>query len=998
MDKTNKGLLYNRVKSDDNIWTINHTENFLECLAFGLLNEFQDDNHALAKTTILLPTKRSVKSIKNIFLNCAKTKATLLPKIIPLDELGEDETIDTFNINPPIPKLSRRFLLTQLIIKKLESHENIPRHDVANSLAIELENFLDEAQTHNIGLNNLEKILPENLASHWQSTLDFLNIIKDNWPKILEDEKYNDKVERRNKLFELISKEWSENKPSDLIIAAGTTASIIATRKLLKAIMDLPTGLIVIPGLDKTLDKKSWEDMDETHPQYSLKGLIEFLETDRADIKNWPYQKNYSKNLYREKFITEIMRPKETTNEWLKLSDKEKKEISKNISIIEPEDDQNEALTIALAIRHIEDTGEKSCALITRDDELAKNVSLILEKWNIKAENSFGNTLIDTQQGTYLQLVLDVAFGNFSMISLLSLLKHDLFCCGLEKEDTISLVHEIEINYARGKAAYKTLEELGNRIRLKGKEDKLLIDWFQYFLDSISELASFNHKKKVSFSNILRSHITCSERLASSQNSLGINRIWAGNTGETCSIFLSEIIQNSEKMGEIKPESYKSIFSQLLREEKKQNTFDYHQRIRILSPIEARLIYHNIVIIGGLHEGVWPEELKSGPWLNHEMRSKIGLPKVENKIGLSALDLCHALGADEVVIMLAKKRGREIPTPSRWAYRIKQIYKPEKKNTKEKTIKFENLEKWSKLFYAQNTKIKILPPQPIVDLKYKPRSVKLTDVGLLLRNPYEFYVKNILNLHPLEKIGIESENRLYGIIVHRIFDCFMKKYFSFKKTKDENSSEFFYLSEKILSEENLSDMQKLLWSPRIQRIGREYINYNFKNKENIKQVFTEIEGQIKLKLNSNYLEISGKADRVDILDNNILKIVDYKTGSIPSNYKIEDGYEPQLPLLAIIAGNKDFKEIKLTKNSHPSIELEYWKMDGKKDGFNSIPKKIDNLEEYFQNFKSFIDGFISEDKPYFFQIDEKKNGKYDTSKHLSRIDEWIHNLKTETDT
>ena len=69
---------------------------------------------------------------------------------------------------------------------------------------------------------------------------------------------------------------------------------------------------------------------------------------------------------------------------------------------------------------------------------------------------------------------------------------------------------------------------------------------------------------------------------------------------------------------------------------------------------------------------------------------------------------------------------------------------------------------------------------------------------------------------------------------------------------NENSSDFFYLSEKILSEENLSDTQKLLWSPRIQRIGSEYINYNFKNKENIKQVFTEIEGQIKLKLNSNY--------------------------------------------------------------------------------------------------------------------------------------------------
>ena len=99
-----------------------------------------------------------------------------------------------------------------------------------------------------------------------------------------------------------------------------------------------------------------------------------------------------------------------------------------------------------------------------------------------------------------------------------------------------------------------------------------------------------------------------------------------------------------------------------------------------------------------------------------------------------------------------------------------------------------------------------------------------------------------------------------------------------------------------------------------------------------------------------------------------------------------------------MAGNKGFKGISLTENSHSSIELEYWKMDGKKDGFDCIPKKIDNLEEYFQSFKFFINDFIFEDKPYFYQIEKKLNGKYDTSKHLSRIDEWIHNLKMETET
>ena len=66
-----------------------------------------------------------------------------------------------------------------------------------------------------------------------------------------------------------------------------------------------------------------------------------------------------------------------------------------------------------------------------------------------------------------------------------------------------------------------------------------------------------------------------------------------------------------------------------------------------------------------------------------------------------------------------------------------------------------------------------------------------------------------------------------------------------------------------------------------------------------------------LKIIEILFTIKGKADRIDLLNTSQMRIIDYKTGKIPEIWKIQNGVEPQMILLGLIAHNNGFEKIPL---------------------------------------------------------------------------------------
>nr|MCS5599936.1 hypothetical protein [Rhodospirillales bacterium] len=83
--------MLNIQSSKTNIYTIHAGLPFVDALANGLNNKIEKTNTQLSDFTILLPTRRAVKTLRDAFLRRSAGKPLLLPRLIPLGDLDTDE-------------------------------------------------------------------------------------------------------------------------------------------------------------------------------------------------------------------------------------------------------------------------------------------------------------------------------------------------------------------------------------------------------------------------------------------------------------------------------------------------------------------------------------------------------------------------------------------------------------------------------------------------------------------------------------------------------------------------------------------------------------------------------------------------------------------------------------------------------------------------------------------------------------------------------------------
>src|SRR5260370_10926480 len=115
------------------IYTIAPDRPFLATLAQGLLALAGGDPLSLTRMTVLLPTRRAARSLREAFLRLTAEGSDpgaplLLPRLRPIGDLDDDEIAlglgdaagvedPTLAIPPAIPELRRRLLLTQLVLR-----------------------------------------------------------------------------------------------------------------------------------------------------------------------------------------------------------------------------------------------------------------------------------------------------------------------------------------------------------------------------------------------------------------------------------------------------------------------------------------------------------------------------------------------------------------------------------------------------------------------------------------------------------------------------------------------------------------------------------------------------------------------------------------------------------------------------------------------------------------------------------------------------------------
>jgi len=966
-----------------NIYNIKSNYNFLESLVHFILKKYGADPIFLSKITILLPSRRSCRVIKEIFLKQSSTNAVILPNIKAIGDFDVEEisfnSTDLFlshdaKINQ-ISDIKYRCLLIDEIRKFNQKTHFFGKNIMSNQLdliASNLDDFLQEIEREDLDLDNLENIDDTDLAGHKQKILNFLRHFGSNWRNILQKNNIHSKTSYQKKIIDLNSQFLAKFKSDFPIFIAGSTGSLKATAHLIKTISNLENGFVFLYGLDKNLKADLLKEIGENHPQFMLKRLLEILEITPNQIVDIEFKQFKQTNENLGKLLNYTFLPARKTDIWTKINDLEANSIE-NLTLIECKNNFDEATIIALImVKYLEEQG-KNIALVTSDKNLALLVKEILYGFEINIDNSKNNNLEKSEIASYLAALAILFNKDFRVSNLLTILKNKITRAGFSEdfyEDNLKL---FELKILRKNFSLRSMAAIREKVLEFENED--LTNWFFKICEILDIFG--NAKNENNFLKLMRKNLEAARYL--SRNEDGIENLPILSGFEEFADFVEEFAAEAPFF-EIENVIYHKILKQFLASynfEKKQN---HHPRLHILSPIEARIMNYDVMIVANLNDGEFIAQVKTQNWLSRKMRLDFGLSDLNRRIGISAFDFCNYLGNKKVFLTRSLSSNNAPTTKLRFLLKLETLLKATNSANQLDGGKY-----WHFLLlhfnYPSSLKLRWtsppLPANPAVGKRL--RHISVTDIGKWIRDPYYIYAKRILQLRPLNKIDEEASFANFGNFVHEVLENFVKNY---GEIAEKNRLEILlnygkeYFPKQFAAEES-----HLLWWSRFENIAQWFIKNEEKNREFLHYSQTEIA----LRANISGVEITTKIDRINFYKDGSFEIIDYKTGKIPSDTDIAQGLEPQLAMEAVIFLMNKNLNLELLKS------LQYYSLKGRdQNKIKEIEKNPENTANVIkaaqQGVRELIAIFNDSGIPFYscpnFEIYEENDYH-----HLARIDD-----------
>lgn len=970
------------------VFTIATERRFADELARVVLAKYGGDPLYLADVLILLPTRRSVRALREAFLRAAGGKPTILPRMAPLGDVDDGEWEiasgegDALTLPPAIETAERDALLTQLVaaFKDDQGHPVAQSAAQALKLARELGRLLDELAIEGVSFTQLEGLVDGNFASHWQRTLQFLAIVGEHWPQMLATRGQIDAIERRTRAIRNQADRWRAQPPQTPVIAAGSTGSQPATRDLLATIAGLPQGAVVLPGLDRDMDEASWEALDPSHPQYGLRELLGALGVARADVAEWPGAAGGSARHF---LITELMRPAETSESW----NRPEPASLEHVTRADCATPHQEALVVALALRSVLDTPGRTAALVTPDRELARRVTAELKRWQIDIDDSAGTPLVDTPSATLIHALIAMVDAEFAPVELLALLKHPLCTLDLDRGFVLDATRRLDRKCLRGLKPAPGLPS----IRAKVEEAKFgaagdraavntLLDRLGEATRSLVELTQGDAQPDA----LLAATIGAAEKIVPPET------LWSGDAGSALADLLGRLRTAWANRPAIAPGEWPGLFAALLEPETIRPAFGRHPRLSIWGPLEARLQRADLLVLGGLNEGTWPPAVETGPWINRPMRAELGLQQPERRIGLSAHDFVAALGAERVLLTRAEREGGAPTVPSRWLARLDALFGHEPGSAPVP----EYIQRGRHSFIAWAEAIDhpgpYAPrprPEPRPPLEARPARLSVSSVEQWRRDPYGLYARRILGLEALDPLEAELGAADRGNALHKALDEFLRRHPSGILPPDA-VREFETLGEEHLSQLLTAPAERTFWWPRFRRLARWFVDVeNARRASGTKLLTSESNAVMTVGPAARPLRIEARADRVDELERGAWEIIDYKTGRVPTDKELKALFAPQLLLEAAMAERGGFEKI---EGKAKTVRLSYWQANGLGDG-GKVTEIADSdalVAEMMALVEKMVDHFAKPGTAYPALPWPAYGPHFNDYAHLERVAEW----------
>jgi ATP-dependent helicase/nuclease subunit B len=905
-----------------NLFTIPPHVSFLDAIAAEWLNA-DPDPLAVSQGLILLPTRRAARALAEAFLRVSAGRPLLLPRIVALGALDEAPLAlaGALDLPPSVDPAQRLAVLARLILA-LEGQHGAPRAaDGAWLLAGELARLMDEAERAEIDLAaRLPEAADADFAAHWRETLKFLAIVTQAWPAWLAEQGLMNPAARQVALLDAQTGAWTRQPPAHRVWAAGATGGIPAVARLLRIIAGMERGAVVLPGLDTAMAQDVWDRLDAAHPQAGLRMLLNGLGARPGDVRPWPAMPASDVPAGRAGTLARALLPAIALSDW-----RGKAPVALDgLHRLTPADQQQEAAAIALVLRDALETQGARAALVTPDRELAGRVAAELTRFGIVADDSAGEQLAETPPAVFLRLLARAVADRLAPVPLLALLKHPLAAAGLPPAACRAAARALEIAILRGPRPQDGLTGLRLRLAKAGTpENAGLLERLEACLEPAIRIATAPEEAPA---RMLAALVEAGERLAATDEIPGPARLWAGEEGEALAAQLASVLAVLPILPDQRRETLPGLLDAVLegiavrtRRALRGREGAEHPRVFIWGLLEARLQSAETIVLGGLAESVWPRATEPGPWMSRQMRANIGLSSPEETVGQDAHDFfSSACAAPTMVLSCPRRRDGAPAVPARWLTRLDAFLAGQEAKLPEHPAVA-----WADALDRPDGRPRpVVAPRPCPPVGKRPRALGVTEIETWLRDPYAIYARHILKLRPLDPLDQSTDAADYGSLVHAGINRFLREHGT--AWPAHAAGKLRAALADALGDARLRPALAAWWQPRLDRIADWVAEYEIKRRADTppRAILSEIKGA--WDLSAQHFTLNGRADRIEQRADGTLCILDYKTGTPPTQKQVDAGLAPQLLLEAAMAEAGAFgSELRGTV-----AELAYWHLTG----------------------------------------------------------------------
>ena len=939
---------------------------------------------SIGRVRLYLNSERMRRGVIRAF---AASGPGFLPKLILVSELAQDPLLAMLPLL--VPPLRRRLELTRAIDLLLQRAPDLAPRAALYDLADSLADLMEEMQIEAVAVSRLALLDVSGHSAHWARTQAFLAILA----PYIEDSSAQDPGARLRGAAEILAAEWAINPPETPVIVAGSTGSRGSTSVLMRAVAGLPQGALVLPGFDDNLPGEVWAGMQdaltgEDHPQFRTRLLLENLDLTPGELPQW---RDVSPPApARNRLISLSLRPAPVTDAWLTEGQllPDLVAATENLTLIEAPTARAEALAIALILRDAAAAG-LSAVLITPDRNLSRRVTTALDRWGILPDDSAGEPLGLTAPGRLLRQIAELFGQKLTADALLVLLKHPLSFTGgatpaLDRGTHLRFARDLELHLRRHGPVFPTGGDLVHWAGAQN-EPELLV-WAETVATALEGVEQVGRR---ALADHVAHHRALAESLARGTAAAGSSRLWEAEAGKAAKSLMEHLAEEAPHGGLLSAADYRNLFAALIAgAEAVRVPVMHHPGVAILGSREAREISADLVILGGLTDGVWPDLARPDPWLNRRMRQEAGLLLPERQIGLAALDYQIAMAAPKVVLSRARRDAEAETVPSRWLNRLQnlmaglpvpggpQALAAMRRRGAHWLALAAQLDQPAARHLSDPSLQPAKRPAPQPPLAARPKQLSLSRVGTLIRDPYAIYARHVLRLLPLDPLRAPPDPRDRGNAFHLILENFVRQRPE-AESRPEARLRLLSLAREVLAQEVPFPAARTLWLARLDRAADHFLRQD--GKSGGETLVVETAGRLELLPG---FALYGTPDRIDRLEDGRLQLIDYKTGAPPTKAQ-QEHFEKQLLLAAALAERGGFSGLgpqEVAKITYIGLGA------GEKAVETEISEAMlaevwDGMAKLIARYQIREQGFVARRA----RFDEAQQGDYD---HLSRFGEW----------